>query len=287
MSTTPKPGNPYYLPPRRARRRTDPFAGWTTPLPGIQLGRRARLRRSSVFLLLTALRLLGILSLFGGLIAAGVVLGLFAFDGAQAHVVAPTPTATPAPTRTPIPTPTPNPPTPSPTLRPPAIGVGYGLAYIWESKKALSAVEGPVVSGAEGPVLSGAEEQVDTLDNVFSCMTCGDGKPDKREYFVCATGYEATLKGRELGVLERAPGRDNPGVCIVGVWGATFKRMAIGISSDMAMALGVTPGKVPEIEIYTNNIPEGYLLGRPAGREAGQNDNSWGTRPRQSPQMAK
>src|SRR3990172_8971057 len=110
MSTTPKPwptkspskppagggwsgkrsrraGNPYYLPPRRARRRTDPFAGWTTPLPGIQLGRRARLRRSSVFLLLTALRLLGILSLFGGLIAAGVVLGLFAFDGAQAHVV--------------------------------------------------------------------------------------------------------------------------------------------------------------------------------------------------------
>lgn len=278
MSTRPKPGNPYYLPPRRARRRTDPFAGWTTPLPGIELGRRARLKRSAVFLLLTALRLLGILSLFGGLIAAGVLLGLSAFDGAQAHVVAPTPAATPAPTRTPVPTPTPAPiPTlsPSPTLRPPAIGVGYGLAYIWAPKKAPSLA----LSGVEG----GVEGQVDTFDNVFSCMTCGDGKPDKREYFVCATGYEATLKGRELGALERAPGWDNRGKCIVGVWGATFKRMAIGISADMATALAVTPGKAPEIEIYANNIPEGYLLRRPAGREGDHNDNSRGTKSRLSP----
>ncbi len=283
MSTMPKPGNPYYLPPRRARRRTDPFAGWTTPLPGLQLGRRTRLKRSLVLILPTTLRLLVILLVFGALIAAGVLLGLFAFDGAQAHVVAPTPTATPAPTRTPVPTPTPTPiltPSPSPTLRPPAIGVGYGLAYIWESKPVLRS---PRPKGAGSAV----EGQVDTFDNVFSCMTCGDGKPDKREYFVCATGYEATLKGRELGALERAPGWDNPGVCVVGVWGATFKRMAIGISADMAMALAVTPGKAPEIEIYTNNIPEGYLLMRPAGREGDNTDNSRGARPRLSPRMIK
>ncbi len=246
-----RPGNPYYLPPRRALRLTDPFAGLTAPLPGIQLSRRTRLKRSFVFILPTTLRLLAILSVLGGLIVAGVLLGQFAFESAQAHIVAPTPTATPAPTRTPVPTPTPTPPTPSPTLRPPALGVGHGLAYIWESKH----------------VLSGAQGQVDTFDNVFSCKTCGDGKPDKREYFVCATGYEATLKGRELSALERVPGWDNPGVCIVGVWGATFNRMAIGISADVAMALAVTPGRVPEIEIYTNNIPEGYLLMRPAGRE--------------------
>jgi hypothetical protein len=49
----------------------------------------------------------------------------------------------------------------------------------------------------------------------------------------------------------------------------------------------VTPGKVPEIEIYTNNIPEGYLLTRPAGHEAGHNDNSRGAWPRLSPRMAK
>jgi len=291
MSTTPKPyparsptegggrwsrrvSNPYYLPPRRARRRTDPFAGWTAPLPGIQLGRRTRLKRSSVLILLAALRLFAILSLFGALIAAGALLGLLAFDSAQAHIVAPTPTATPAPTRTPVPTSTPTPtptPTPSPTPRPPALGVGYGLAYIWESKPALRLRSG----------------QVDTFDNVFSCMTCGGGKPDKREYFVCATGYEATLKGRELGALERAPGWDNPGVCVVGVWGATFKRMAIGISADMAMALAVTPGKAPEIEIYFNNIPEGYVLMRAAGSEEAHHDNSRGARPRLTPRTTK
>jgi len=216
----------------------------TAPLPNIQLSRRTRLKRPLVFILLTTLRLLVILSVPGALIAAGVLLGLFAFESAQAHIVAPTPTATPAPTRTPVPTLT---PTPSPTLRPTAIGVGHGLAYIWESK------------------------QVDTFDNVFSCITCDGGKPDEREYFVCATGYEATLNGRALGALERAPGWDIPGVCIVGVWGATFDRMAMGISADVAMALAVTPGKAPEIEIYTNNIPEGYLLMRPAGSE-GDND---------------
>jgi len=42
----------------------------------------------------TAVRLLGTLSLFGALILASALLSLFAFDGAQAHVVAPTPTAT-------------------------------------------------------------------------------------------------------------------------------------------------------------------------------------------------
>jgi hypothetical protein len=214
------------------------------------------------------MRLLGILLGFGALIVAGALLGLFAFDSAQADVVTPTPTATPAPTRTPLPTPTMAPtPIPSPTLRPQAIGVGYGLAYIWESRKTRSGVEG----------------QVEAFDNVFSCMTCGDSKPDKREYFVCATGYEATLKGRELGVLERAPGWDHPNMCIVGVWGATYKRMAIGISADMATALAVTPGKAPEIEIYTNNIPEGYVLITPAG----QNDNSRDTWPRLSTRMTK
>ena len=254
MSTAPKPGNPYYLSPRRAIRLTDPFAGRGVSPPCVQLSGRARLKRSLALILLTTLRLLVILAVPGALIGASVLLGMFAFDSAQADTVALTPTATPAPSRTPVPTLTPTPirtPTPSPTQRPRAISLGQGLAYIWKPK----------------PVLSGAEGQVDTFDNVFSCAICGDGKPDKREYFVCATGYEATRKGWELGALERVPGWDNPGVCVVGVWGATFKRMAIAISADVAMALAVTPGKVPEIEIYTNNIPEGYLLMRSAGSE--------------------
>ncbi len=257
MSIKPKPGNPYDRPPRRAVRKTDPFAGLIAPPPDIRLSRRARLKRSLIAILPTTLRLLVTLSMLGALIVASGLLYLFAFESAQARIVAPTPTATLAPTRTPVPTSTPLPATPSPTLRPLAFSAGRGLAYVWESKH----------------VLSGAEGQVDTFDNVFSCEACGNGKPDRREYFVCATGYEATLNGRELGALERAPGQDIPGVCIVGVWGATFDRMAIGISADAATALAVTPGKAPEIEIYYNNIPEGYLLTRPARSEGDKDEH--------------
>ena len=248
-----------------------------------------------------ALRLLGILSLFGALIAAGVLLGLFAFDSAQAHVDTPARTATAIPTRTPMPTSTPTlTPTPSFTPRIPAFGVGYGLAYIWESRPALrsprpegagSEAEGPVLSRSPDPEHGEGEGAADghlnTFDNVFSCTTCGDGKPDNREYFVCATGYEATLSGRELGALERPPGWDIPGVCIVGVWGATFDRMAIGISEDAAMALSVTPGTAPEIEIYADNIPEGYLLVGPAGGEEDHNEDSRSARPGLSPRMTR
>ena len=88
-----------------------------------------------------------------------------------------------------------------------------------------------------------------------------------RHWNAATYGYEATRRGWVLGALERVPGWDNPGVCVVGVWGATFKRMAIAISADMATALALTPSKVPEIEIYTNNIPEGYVLISSAGSE--------------------
>jgi hypothetical protein len=128
-----------------------------------------------------------------------------------------------------------------------------------------------VISVGQGLAHVLKPRQAGALKNVFACKTCGDGQPNNREYFVCATGYEATLNNFASVTLRRAPGWDSPGVCIVSVWGATYDRTAIAISPDVAQALGVTPGKAPEIEIYYNNIPEEYVLKTPAGSEG---DNS-------------